>query len=441
MKSFLKAGTLAQAVLAIALAAQSAASAEADRPLVCEAGAYRSGSGAVVVLTHTPGGSRYAFDDGRRGSLDDNDKTVQCDGGALQVRGADGGKGRWAKLPLHITRTRFRSGDAELAGELIEAVDTAEKPPLVVLAHGSENFGWTGGRVPHPYLLAANGVSAFIFDKRGTGRSEGEFNMNFHRLARDLAAAAKEARRLAAGRYSRFGLQGFSQGGWVAPLAAKDTGAEFLLINYGLVLSPAEEDAEQVQTELKERGYGEDILSQAREVTDATAAVISSHFETGYDGLAKVREKYGRQPWFTEIKGEYTGDLITTGERELREKGRANYDNLDIEWGYDAMPALSALSVPVLWIVAGSDRAAPPQTTMARLADLRRAGKAIDTAVFPDTDHGIVEFVEQADGSRKYTGYAKGYFRLLADWSRGCLSPPYGRASFSELKSPLKPCR
>lgn len=386
-----------------------------------------------------PGGTRYTFDDGRRGTLDDSDKTVRCDGGALLAQGADGENGRWEKLPLRTTRTRFRSGNVELAGELIEAVGGAEKPPLVVLAHGSENFGWLGGRVPHPYLLAASGVSTFIFDKRGTGQSEGEFNMNFHRLARDLVAA--EARRLAAGRFGRFGLQGFSQGGWAAPLAAKDAGAEFLLINYGLVLSPSEEDAEQVQAEMRDRGYGDETLAAAREVTDATAAVISSHFETGYDGLAKVREKYGRQPWFREIKGEYTGDLITASERELREKGRANYDNLDIEWGYDAMPMLSALSVPVLWIVAGSDRAAPPETTMARLAGLRREGKAIDIAVFPDTDHGIVEFVEQADGSRKYTGYAEDYFRLLVNWSRGCLSPPYGRASFSELKSPLKPCR
>lgn len=65
----------------------------------------------------------------------------------------------------------------------------------------------------------------------------------------------------------------------------------------------------------------------------------------------------------------------------------------------------------------------------------------IPIAVFPHTDHGTVEFEEQADGSRKYTGYAADYFRLLADWSRGCLSPPYGKASFSELKQPQQTCR
>ncbi len=77
---------------------------------------------------------------------------------------------------------------------------------------------------------------------------------------------------------------------------------------------------------------------------------------------------------------------------------------------------------------------APPELTKQRLMSLRKAGKPIDIVVFPNTDHGMVAFTESVDGMRKYTRYAEGYFRLLADWSKGCFSPPYGKAEFSSLR-------
>ncbi|WP_257385834.1 hypothetical protein [Tahibacter caeni] len=49
---------------------------------------------------------------------------------------------------------------------------------------------------------------------------------------------------------------------------------------------------------------------------------------------------------------------------------------------------------------------------------------------FPDTDHGIIEFAQQPDGSRTGTRIAEGYLPLLMDRIRdGRLGPgPYGRA-------------
>ena len=41
-----------------------------------------------------------------------------------------------------------------------------------VFVHGSNNTGWINGAFHDAYLLAASGVSAFLFDKRGTGMSE-----------------------------------------------------------------------------------------------------------------------------------------------------------------------------------------------------------------------------------------------------------------------------
>src|SRR6185437_10111002 len=110
------------------------------------------------------------------------------------------------------------------------------------------------------------------------GSSEGEYTQNFELLADDAAAALDEGRRMAKDRYSRAGYFGGSQGGWVAPLAARRSPADFVAVGFGLVLSPQEEDQEQVAEELSEAGASADIKAKAREVTDATGAVIASHF-------------------------------------------------------------------------------------------------------------------------------------------------------------------
>jgi pimeloyl-ACP methyl ester carboxylesterase len=119
---------------------------------------------------------------------------------------------------------------------------------------------------------------------------------------------------------------------------------------------------------------------------------------------------------------------LRTPEAELKRVGRARYDNLELIWDYDAMPPLQALNIPQLWVLAGADREAPPEIPRQRLSQLKAQGKPIDLFVFPDTDHGIFEFEQAADGSRRMTRVADGYFRLVADWIRGGVKGPYGRA-------------
>ena len=65
-------------------------------------------------------------------------------------------------------------------------------------------------------MLAAQGIAVFTYDKRGTGQSGGFYTQNFELLADDAAAAMQQAQALAAGRFSKAGYWGQSQGGWVA---------------------------------------------------------------------------------------------------------------------------------------------------------------------------------------------------------------------------------
>ena len=398
--------------------------------LLCEVGAYRAPGGDIAVITKRERGWRYQLLDGRYGYVTEANPLVYCGRKAVHVKRPTGAVETWPQLPLRYTTTRFVSDGSSLAGLLIEPDNTGAKRPLVVLVHGAFNTGWIDGHTHYPYLLAAQGVSTFLFDKRGTGQSAGVYNQDFHALARDIVAGAAEARRLATGRFDRLGLYGLSQGGWVGPLAAQAVKPDFLVVGYGGVFTPLEEDSHEAFLELREKGYGPDVLAKAEEVVAATHAVMASHFESGYEELARVKRLYGGEPWFKQMQGEFTGDLLKTDEAELRKTGRATLDNLGIDWTFDSRPLLRNITASILWIIAEQDREAPVDITLARLDDLRREGKPITVVTFPNTDHGIYNFSEAPDGTRTQTRVADGYFRLVPDWINGRLSPPYGDATF-----------
>jgi pimeloyl-ACP methyl ester carboxylesterase len=393
----------------------------------CEQGAYVSDRGdfVVVVPMSAPqmSGQRYLFRDGRRGSTSDADAPLTCVDGAVEIKSGNATE-RWKQRPLTTSDTRFRSVETELAGRLIEPRGEGKRP-LVVMVHGSERTSALNS--VYAYALAAQGISVFVYDKRGTGSSEGEYTQNFELLAADAAAAFAQAKSMAGGHISRAGYFGGSQGGWVAPLAATHSPADFVAIGFGLVASPIEEDREQMVSEARALGLDAHAFELIDALSAATSRLVLSGFAQGYDELDKVRNELARQPWSQQIHGEYSGQIVRLSDDELRRLGRARFDNVELIWDYDSIGALERVNVPVLWVLAGEDREAPIETTRAALLQLQKAGKPIDVYLFPDTDHGMMEFVTNPDGSRRMTRITDGYLRLLGDWIKGRVAGKYGR--------------
>ncbi|CAA9529807.1 MAG: hypothetical protein AVDCRST_MAG13-4065, partial [uncultured Solirubrobacteraceae bacterium] len=122
-----------------------------------------------------------------------------------------------AAAPDRIAMT-FASGGLRLSGELL--VPSGRGPhPAVVMLHGAGPDTREGYR-PVATAFARAGVAAFIFDKRGSGRSQGDPDYRYAELAGDARAAvgAVRARPEVSGR--GVGLWGLSEGGFIAPLAA-----------------------------------------------------------------------------------------------------------------------------------------------------------------------------------------------------------------------------
>ncbi len=407
----------------------------------CRAGIYGEPAREFVVLGQPVSGStqgqRYLFLDGTRGSTADASAPVACERDVVTLRRADGSTARWSRLASKETDTNFESWGAQLAGQLIEPPGPAQATrPLVVMVHGSERSAAIGNS--YGYMLAAQGISAFVYDKRGTGASEGEYTQHFELLADDAGAALVKARELAAGRFGRAGYYGASQGGWIAPLAATRSPADFVAVGFGLVISPIEEDREQMLQEAVAAGLDAKAQTLIRRLSDATATLVRSHFERGFEALARVKRQIGSAPWASTIRGEYSGAMLRMEEADLRRVGRARFDELELLWDYDGIDALKKLRVPLLWVLASEDREAPIEITRRELLAIRAERKSlVDLHLFPDTDHGMYEFRTNPDGSRTVTRITEGYLRLLADWIKGGLSGSYGRAQ--TLDGPAKP--
>lgn len=340
------------------------------------------------------------------------------------------------KIALSTTDTVFTAPDGtKLAGRLV-LPKGAGPVPVFVMVHGSEKYS---GRdiYPQQRLFPAKGVGVFVYDKRGTGHSAGHYSQDFSLLADDATAAFAEAKRLAGRRLGRIGYYGGSQGGWIAPLAASRSGADFVIVGFGLAIPPIEEDREEVILDMQLKGHSQAEIDKALELQAAAAKLVESRFTEGYEAFDALRAKYRSAPWYKDVGGDFTPAMLPLDEAQM--KALVAKEMPDTPLRYDSMPVLRSLKTPQLWILAKDDVDAPSEETSRRIRGLIAEGRPITLAMFPDAEHGIYEYVVDEKGERKSTRNAEGFFRMIADFARdGRLHGTYGR---SVVTAPAAPKR
>jgi len=68
----------------------------------------------------------------------------------------------------------------------------------------------------------------------------------------------------------------------VAPLAANRAKVDFVIVAFGLAVSVIDEDQQEVEIEMREKGHSPAEIAQALEVARAAEVVIASHFTQGF---------------------------------------------------------------------------------------------------------------------------------------------------------------
>lgn len=141
----------------------------------------------------------------------------------------------------------YKSTDGtKLAGTLMLPMSTV--PHTVILVHYGSNR-WARARWEDVRGWVLNGVAVFTYDKRGVGQSGGECCYTdadkdyFLKLGGDVMAGAHALQQHPETRQGRVGVFGFSQGGWVIPVAAAGDPSDinFSIIGSGPAVTLGEE--------------------------------------------------------------------------------------------------------------------------------------------------------------------------------------------------------
>jgi dienelactone hydrolase len=423
----------------------SASSAQADVADDCHVGAYRLTDGRVIdIASSDPNPLRWRAFSGETGALHKNadgtwtsilgwterpdGRTVSfadCATGNIRFDGTSG-----HRIDFDVKEMVFESHGTKLVGRLILPKGSA-RTPIVVLIHGSEDDSAIRFHQLQR-LIPAEGVGVFVYDKRGTGVSGGNYTQDFDLLADDAVAAMREARRLAGGRAGRIGYQGGSEGGWVAPLAANRAHVDFVIVSFGLAVNVLQEDQEELALEMSLKGHTAQETAKALEVARAAETVAESRFTRGFAEFDAVRAKYKSEPWYKDVHGNFTYLLLPYTDAQLHGDTPLKKIAAATPFRYDPMPTLRASTTPQLWGLGADDLEAPSAETSRRIKSLIGEGRPFTLAVYPGAEHGMTEFEIGPDGERVSTRYAQDYFAMMRDFARdGRLHGAYGKSTIT----------
>jgi uncharacterized protein len=241
---------------------------------------------------------------------------------------------------LRTEDVEFVSHGATLSGSIV--IPDGEIRAAVVFIHGSgpqtRNLAWAE-------RFARDGIAALVYDKRGAGKSGGEYEGNQSVSEKNVLLLADDAtsalRRLSTHPSLKdvpLGFTGISQAGWIAPLATERSGlAKFLVLWSGPVCKVSEEDIFSIYTADKDQPIA-----------------------PSYEEASKSRTQEYLWP-------DFLGKDTDAGE------------------------SLEKLSIPGLWIFSDNDSSIPVDLSIERLRGLRKAGHRYDYALFSGLGHNNMD--------------------------------------------------
>jgi len=255
-----------------------------------------------------------------------------------------------------IENIEFISHNVKLSGTIVFP-NNGEIHSAVVFVHGSgkqtRNIHWAK-------RFASEGIAALVYDKRGVGRSGGEYEgnqsvseKNVNLLADDSIAALNVLHKHAKTKNLPLGLTGISQAGWIVPIASEKS----KLVNFMVLWSsPVCKVSE------------EDIFSKY------TADIDSKQIPSYAEALKSRKEKY--------IWPDFLGK------------------------DSDPSESLGKLEIPGLWIFGANDGSIPIDLSIRRLKKHIYLGHKYDYVLFsglghnnmPETFATAVDWIKRVSG-------------------------------------------
>jgi dipeptidyl aminopeptidase/acylaminoacyl peptidase len=262
----------------------------------------------------------------------------------------------------------------KLSGVLILPLARGPHPGFVGV-HGSGAETRAGANRYYSELIVQEGAAVLLFDKRGTGKSEGDWrSASLEDLAGDVDAALSVLTLRKDIDRRRLGLLGASQAGWVSALVAAKRPCLSYLMMRSAVLTPVWYEAQDDHL-VRLRGEPEEVISRARRILDLDQQVTRTGI--GHQELQTELATVAGEAWFSKMKFE-----LVPPDAPSRKNFRSWID-------FNPMPSLKKSRASALWIYGGQDSTIPA----ARSADIARSlsdsERKYEVATFPTLSHAL----------------------------------------------------
>jgi len=240
-------------------------------------------------------------------------------------------------------------------------------------------------------LLPPHGIGVVTFDRRGEGESTGDATRGRFDLQADDALAVVRAIEA-----ERAGLFGYSQGGWIAPIAAaRSNEVAFLVLVASIGVTPSEQMMVACERQLRLAGYGDDVVARALD--------LRRRFEYWLHEVAPEPDDQLSADLWAAVDEPWIGQLWLPPTL-LDDEGRRLWIE---EMDYDPRPTFEQVRVPTLSFYGELDSWAPVEASAEAWRKAR--GDAVDIVVIEGAEHDLT----LPDGS-----VAPEYDERLVEWLR-----------------------
>ena len=278
--------------------------------------------------------------------------------------------------PYSSEDVTFRNGNVALAGSLYVPSTPGQHPAIVFLQGSGPEVRWGANRFWADYF-ARRGIAALIYDKRGSGRSSGNWQTSdFNDLAGDAFAAIALLRSRPEIDPKHIGIHGHSQGATIAPLiAAQSSSVAFVVAVSGAAVPMWKSEIYSLHHAMTDAGIHGAALRHA----DAFIAHVIEYARTGtgWAQVAAAQASHPKEPWHDVLsvqKNSYFWPFF----RKI-----ANFDGAAY-W--------RRVHVPVLIVQAGADEHIPVEASTRAMRDALAAANNPDytIVVMPGAPHTFV---------------------------------------------------
>ena len=328
---------------------------------------------------------------------------------------------------------RFTGDGVEIAGEVITPAGQPPFPGVVMLhgaGHGERDFQRAIAE-----RFVGEGVASLIFDRRGHGESDGPQDMDLFVLGHDAAAAWRFLAEQPDVDPSRVGLWGYSNGAWVASLAAAELPeVAFLILAGAAGVTPGRAEAYRRAQDLRAQG----ITLETVAAVERAWTLIFGYIGTGSPD-DHPREELARLAAVIRADAALEGIAVPEFVRDRPELDSVpRFDrpplngSLDAlagdspDMGYDPIPTLMSLRCPTLVVLAEHDANVPPEESLRQFTVVAKSRPDVTVEMLAGTGHSFTATaISERDGSEllrrplRRDEYYPGYLDLMATWLAG----------------------